>query len=362
MSLEPCEVPKNVYARETASLDPIILDGVSAPVGLYLLQKSACKLGLLGLTAADIPKPESMTGPKHLIKKVATTKATTIRRAAIKTVTIPLNKSQEEIKEDKRQKGISKELKQIQRRSSNMNMCQALLNHDCTKPKILKSGTMSSAILDYVKWAKTDDVAIKDLIVSNSALSLLMSAPARCMAQVAIMEFAGIKYKVKASTPSGKSYMESVQNDVLLKYLNYMPSLQSMVVCEEKYDFTPDALKSATRQQRSMKNDASVAHLKSGEEMICDSTFCKRSIISTHEGKVLISNYLAENASQLDIRKDLELVIDSGLKACGCTCTTESCVSTCQKYAVPLRCTFSAEKWIGKERGCTKCEAEKGGR
>ena len=89
---------KNVYARETVSLDPVMrvsMVSISAPVGLYLLQRSACELGLLGLTVEEMPNPESMNGPKRLVKKVASTKATTIRRATIKNIRVLLNKSQE---------------------------------------------------------------------------------------------------------------------------------------------------------------------------------------------------------------------------------------------------------------------------
>ena len=362
MSLELCEVPKNVYARETVCLDPVILDSVSAPVGLYLLQRSACKLGLLGLTVEEIPRPESMTGPKHLVKKVAATKATTIRRATIKTVTIPLNKSQEEKEEDKRQKLVSKELKQYQRRSSNMNMCQALVYPDCSKPKIQKSQTIPSALLEYVDWGRkaTNDDDSEHPIILNKPMSLLMPVPTRSAAQVAIIEFAGIKYKVKASTPSGKAYMQAVERDVLQKYLNYLPSVQSMVVCEEKYEFTPDVLKGATRAQRSRNSDSSIAHLKTGEEIICDSTFSKSSITSTDEGKVMISSYLADKAYRLDIRRDLELVIDSGLKILDCSCTPELCHTSCKKYAVPLRCLFSADKGFVKSDDIQDVKQRKG--
>ena len=31
------------------------------------------------------------------------------------------------------------------------------------------------------------------------------------------------------STPSGNSYMETIQNDVLLRYMNYLPSVESML-------------------------------------------------------------------------------------------------------------------------------------
>ena len=88
-------MPKNVYVKETLSLDPVVMDSERAPEGLYLLQQSACNLGLLELTPADAPQPEKVEGPQHLIKKGAKSEATTIRRATIKTVTVSLNKSKE---------------------------------------------------------------------------------------------------------------------------------------------------------------------------------------------------------------------------------------------------------------------------
>ena len=362
ISLLPSETPQNVYARKVVSLDPVMLDSVSAPVGLYLLQRSACKLGLLGLTVDDIPEPATMTGPKHLVKKVASTKSTTIRRSVIKTITLPMNKSQEEKQEDNRQKTVAKEMKQIERISSSMNMCQALVHPDCTKPKLQKSVTIPAALLKYVHWARetTQETELDHPIVTNTALSLLMLQPAKFKMQVAIIEFAGVKYKIKSSTPSGKSYIEAVQNDVLLKFLHYMPYVQSVVVCEEKYAFTPDVLKSSTRDQRLQKTDSSIAHLKTGEEMLGDSSFSKSSIISTPEGKITISNYLADNVSQLDIRRDLELIVDSGLKILGCTCLTEKCPSSCAKYAVPLKSTFSVNKGFEKKEDVPGIRQRKG--
>ena len=53
--------------------------------------------------------------------------------------------------------------------------------------------------------------------------------------QLIANEFAGIKYKVKASTPSGKHFVQSIQDDVLLKYTNYLPAAKSTVICKEKY-------------------------------------------------------------------------------------------------------------------------------
>ena len=362
MSTELSEVPKNVYAKEIVPLDPIILDSVSAPAGLYLLQRSACKLGLLGLTEDDIPEPENMTGPKHLIKKVASSKSTTIRRTAIKTVTIPLTKTHEELEESKRQKEVSKGWKQLQRLSSNMNMCQALVLPDCTKPKLQKSQSVPAALMEYVNKAR-ESVGQLDRehpISTDTSLSLLMTPSARSAAQVAIIEFAGVKYKLKGPTPSGKSYIEAVQNDVLLKFMNHFPSLQSLVVCEEKYDFTPDILKSATREQRSVKKDPSIAHLKTGEQILCDSTFSKSAVMSTDEGKMMISNFLAEKVSHLDIKRDIELLIDSGLKTEGCTCTSNQCSPSCQKYAVPLSCTFSLGKGFEKKKDVQGVKQRKG--
>lgn len=43
--------------------------------------------------------------------------------------------------------------------------------------------------------------------------------------------------------------------------MRLFPSIRHMIVCEEKYGFTPDDLKAETRAKRQKKSNISIAHL-----------------------------------------------------------------------------------------------------
>ena len=68
----------------------------------------------------------------------------------------------------------------------------------------------------------------------------------------------------------------------------------SIIVYEEKYTFTPDDFKAATWQKRVKENVASLAHLKTVEEMLNEDKFDKRSLVTTAEGKSLGTTHLAK--------------------------------------------------------------------
>ena len=66
--------------------------------------------------------------------------------------------------------------------------------------------------------------------------------------KIAIVEFAGAKYKTFAMT--GRQYLEVVETSVINKIKLHYKSVKRMIICEEKYHFTPNDLKGPTRQKR----------------------------------------------------------------------------------------------------------------
>ena len=95
--------------------------------------------------------------------------------------------------------------------------------------------------------------------------------------------------KFKAKVTSGQQYLKFIQNGVVTPLQRKLPNLDRMVICEEKYSFTPDDFKAATRAKRQCKDQLSIAHLKVGDEIVSDAQYSKPSIVTTSEGKELIS-------------------------------------------------------------------------
>ena len=122
LSLEQEEVPQNVYAKIVTPLSECILDETTNSIGKYLIFYFLCKSNRLGFTEKDMPNFAEVKGPKSWSKGV------TIKRATNKTV--KLKKSEREEKEDKRLKQVSKEKRQIDCFSSDMNACQAVVKPD----------------------------------------------------------------------------------------------------------------------------------------------------------------------------------------------------------------------------------------
>jgi hypothetical protein len=174
---------------------------------------------------------------------------------------------------------------------------------------------------------------------------------------VATLEFAGVKYKTLA--PSGTAYIKHVENAILLKTVNQFPSTHTIVICEEKYSFTPDILKHATRQQRHVKRTASIGHLKSGSQIISAENFSREAILNTIEGKCLISNYLAENVHLLKLKYDLTLIVDNEHITSGCTCAAKS-ACTCTKFCTPIACTFSSQHGYENQKPLVSIKQRKG--
>ncbi|CAC5364075.1 unnamed protein product [Mytilus coruscus] len=141
--------------------------------------------------------------------------------------------------------------------SSKSNTCQAVLKPDGSKNATNKSPGVKKALLNLIK---TCQVA-KSLHTSSSVDSeedqlvfldfKMVPAHIRNNANLSIVEFAGTKFKVFAS--SGQQYVQFVSNAIIKKLVSSLPNLDRIVICEEKYSFTPDDCKASTRLKREKK-------------------------------------------------------------------------------------------------------------
>ena len=155
--------------------------------------------------------------------------------------------------------------------------------------------------------------------------------------RICSIEFAGFKFKT-GKVKSGKEYLQSVEM-FLNRVISYAPIISKVIVCEEKYSFTPDDFKASTRMQRVTHKDSDIDHLKSGSRILSDQTFNKDVLTKTDTGKRLISTYLAENIQNMVFTKDVKVIVDSEMNAYLCSCA-DHC--SCQKYSTPIMCSFDA--------------------
>ncbi|CAC5425801.1 unnamed protein product [Mytilus coruscus] len=194
-----------------------------------------------------------------------------------------------------------------------MNACQAILKPDCSKPKVLKSTGIQKAIIQLTaKSLCMLDGHLQEEIHDNGVIKIaenVLPDSMRSEVKLATVEFAGVKFKAKVF--SGDDYLDFVKNYVIQKTINQMPNISRMVICEEKYHFTPDDFKAATRAQRTSSANVGISHLKTVDEMISANRFDKASLVSTAEGKSFISTYLARRIDELHLYMDLTLIIDS---------------------------------------------------
>ncbi|CAC5421316.1 unnamed protein product [Mytilus coruscus] len=205
-----------------------------------------------------------------------------------------------------------------------MNTCQAIVNPDCSKSTIQKSPSIKRALQKVLSLCIPciEPHKLEEYLASNDIILLnVTEIPAQIQQNIkyATVEFAGVKFKTTAT--SGDEYLSHVENGIVKRFLNAnnFPNLQRIVICEEKYSFTPDDFKAATRQKRQTISSSTISHLKIGSEMISEHKLSKSAVIQTDLGKRLISNYLARNVKNLNITKDVVLDIDSELFLETCT-------------------------------------------
>ena len=272
------DTPRNIYNTTKPALSKSILDKESYSAGQFLVKKYACTQGLFQLTAEDIPSVTTVLGSSDILKKIKTTKGVTLRRATIKSKNI----TEEEMKETKRKALVKKKTKVIDCHSSDMNACQALVHPDCSKPSVQKSQAIKRALLKLLSLCLPSSDSVEDKL---SKETLIMSGnksfplELRTSIAYATLEFAGVKFQTKAT--SGVQYLQSVEKGTIGRLVKDFPGLKRIVICEEKYSYTPDDFKSATRAQRQKSSGTSISHLKIATEILSDDKMTKSAIIHT---------------------------------------------------------------------------------
>ncbi|CAC5405586.1 unnamed protein product [Mytilus coruscus] len=127
---------------------------------------------------------------------------------------------------------------------------------------------------------------------------------------------------------------------IINKLLRELQNLQRIIICEEKYSFTPDVFKAATRQKRQTKDPVTIAHLKEKDEIISRGKFSKKAAITTGLGKKAVSNYLGKHMTELDIQADIIIDVDSEAVYGQCQCEDlDKC--TCPLFTTPVRAVFT---------------------
>ena len=169
-----------------------------------------------------------------------------------------------------------------------------------------------------------------------------------------VVEFAGIKFKLKDTIKTGGQYITYAKDFVIKHYLHVTPNINRMVLCEEKYRFTPDDLKAATRANRNKKVDVSISLLKTDDEMVSSENIDTTAIKSTGTGRIGIGNYLAEHAGQMQINHNLTLDIDSeyNLHQCQCLASSEyecRCEDINKAYATPVRYKYCQHEAVTRQ-------------
>ena len=271
------DTPWNVYQEQPQALPLVILDQLTTDVGWYLLDRFLALEGLCGYSSADIPPIKEVLGPKPLVARAYRSKGVTIRRVSptLQSATTPI--SAKDAKERGRQKLLKKEVKQAGHLTSHMNTCQALINPDGSKPKVQKSVGMQKALGSCLTRLSVSHPALQ--FDASKVVQLgISSVPQAADIEVVTVEFAGVKFR--ANVTSGRQYLMYVQNGVIKRIMNLMPGARRIILCEEKYSFTPDTLKAATRSQRA-SNQPSIHHLKPSAAILDDNVYDKDSILST---------------------------------------------------------------------------------
>ncbi|CAG2228785.1 unnamed protein product [Mytilus edulis] len=182
----------------------------------------------------------------------------------------------------------------------------------------------------------------------------MVPAHIRNNANLSIVEFAGIKFKVFAS--SGQQYVQFVSNAIIKKLVSSLPNLNRIVICEEKYSFTPDDFKASTRLKR---EKITIAHLKEENEIVSKENFSKQAAVSTMPGKKLISKFLTKQLKYVDLKNNLIVDIDSEAYLSECECQNDDHCQ-CDLYATPVRFYFKKESGFDREELMHSIKQRKG--
>ena len=277
---------RNIYANYTPVLEDSLLDRNTNDIGFSMIKKFVCKNSLCGFTPNDCPSFETVNGPKVFVNKLKHGKSTTFSRARSSNV---VRKSNKAILEDKRQKQVERYKKRYDCLTSSMNACQSIVKPDGTKATVQKSQGMKKALLNILSE--------KDAVVSSTTADKVQLEMQqfpdyiRDSAVIAVAEFAGVKFKANVQT--GDDYLKFVEQNYVKKFQRNLPKMKRLIICEEKYSYTPDNFKAATHiNRRKVKDKKGISHLRQETEVISDKYFNKEAVL-TEYGKRIVSTYLA---------------------------------------------------------------------
>jgi uncharacterized protein YuzE len=107
-----------------------------------------------------------------------------------------------------------------------------------------------------------------------------------------------------------------------------------------------------------VKNN-SICHLKTASKILSEDAFDKHAIIYTKEGKMMISNYISKNVSNIHIKRNLVIDIDSQNHIAGCECQ-QAANCECTKYCTPVRATFTKADGLVSEEKMAHIRQRKG--
>ena len=333
--------PMNVYCTENRVLPNTFLDVNSLPVGRFLATRFACTENLCQLTLSDLEVP-NLPFCKDLLKRAVAGTANAIKRYTGKELKMSLA-TVEELQELKRHKEVDQVTQRAHCESSKMNSCQACVNPDCSKRKVQKARGMKTALRNV-----TSEITSTEPLEYSNVNS--MKPEIRESVHLTVIEFAGVKFKLKQSIKTVNQYLCYVRDGVIVPKLVSFQRLKHMVICEEKYRYTPDDLKAATRQQRRGKevgsDDSSINNLKVGSEIVGEEVIDSRAVTSTDEGKAGIGSCVAAHGSKLNIKKTIcvDVCSDHRVRKCLCCALTEeqcTCGKDHKSYAIPVRYSFT---------------------
>ena len=333
------ETPYNMYTNPRPTIiSESLLDSKTVEVGKFLIWKYINKFQKIPLEDHEILSGENLNGPKQLVKRALKSKGTTLKRTCRGAG--GQEKTVEELKQVQLEKKTKRNVEVAQCLSSDLNTCQALVTPSGQKRGKQKSIYVPQALQDLLKFAK-EQQDTNNLIPAGGLISTIdnnMFTPSLKAAKAIFIEFAGVKFK--GMKTSGQEYLDGIVNHLLKPLLYQLHQVKDVVVCEEKYSFTPDIFKQDTRARR-QTTKTSIAHLKSADEIIGKGHWNPEAIRTTQFGKSLVSNYLAENIDKLNLQEsEVTIIVDSELHKEGCTCEATVTCTCSEKFSVPIACSY----------------------
>lgn len=333
LDIAPCTIPYNVYGKKVTALPLEILDMHSLTVGEYLMKKFIYENNIFKANSAQAPPDvNDVIAPKPLLTRLKVSKGVTLKRCTTRS---KAPQSATTTEEAKRKQTVMKETKQVDRFSSKMNACQAVVNPDGSKPAVNKAMGVSKALIHLLSTSGKADAKNENEFIQLGVPNLPQSIAD--IVKFVTVEFAGIKFK--AYVQSGSDYVEFVNRKVFNWMIKAFPKVQHIIICEEKYMFTPDIFKAQTRVKRNQKLSG-ISHLKSGENLINEGKYDREAILSTSAGKSAVSIYLAKHIADINLNRSVTVDIDSELYTEGCSCKEQCKLGECLKYTIPIRCIF----------------------